>query len=106
MRKQHYDIHFYRTKDDYMFVSAMNERSNEIFLIELPHPKSLEVLASFNYDYLNLCDFLDIKKNRLVILNPNKVLRRLKAEDSSSRIEQASLRKIHEKGEESNEFDK
>lgn len=56
-----------------MFVSAMNERSSEIFLIELPKPKSTDVLSSFNNDYHYLCDFLDIKKNRLVILNPNKV---------------------------------
>jgi hypothetical protein len=55
-----------------MFVSAMNERSSEIFLIELPRPKSLDVLTQFNNDYNHLCDFLDIKKNRLVILNPNK----------------------------------
>lgn len=50
----------------------MNERSSEIFLIELPRPKSIEVLASFNNDYKSLCKYLDIKKNRLVILNPNK----------------------------------
>ena len=51
----------------------MNERSSEIFLIELPKPKSLEVLASFNNDYFQLVEYLDIKKNRLVILNPGKV---------------------------------
>lgn len=55
-----------------MYVSAMNERSSEIFLIELPKPKSLDVLASFSNDYTELCRFLDIKKNRLVIMNPNK----------------------------------
>ena len=50
----------------------MNERSSEIFLIELPRPKSIDVLTQFNNDYNHLCEFLDIKKNRLVILNPNK----------------------------------
>ena len=83
----------------------MNERSNEIFLIELPHPKSLEVLASFNFDYMYLCDFLDIKKNRLVILNPNKTSKRRKVGGSPSRIEQVS-RNNNEKGDESVEFDK
>ena len=57
---------------DSIFVSAMNERSSEIFLIELPKPKSLDVLKQFNNDYHYLVQFLDIKKNRLVILNPNK----------------------------------
>ncbi|CDW90702.1 UNKNOWN [Stylonychia lemnae] len=59
MKKELFDIHIYRTRD-------------EIFLIDLPKPKSIEVLASFDNDYELLCDFLDIKKNRLVILNPKK----------------------------------
>jgi hypothetical protein len=59
-----------------MYVSAMNERSSEIFLIELPKPKSLEVLSSFQNDYTLLCHYLDIKKNRLVIMNPNKTSKR------------------------------
>ena len=50
----------------------MNERSSEMFLIELPKPKSTQVLTQFDFDYQNLSDFLDIKKNRLVILNPKK----------------------------------
>ena len=83
----------------------MNEKSNEIFLIELPHPKSLEVLTSFNYDYTLLSEFLDIKKNRLVILNPNKATKRHKGEGSTSRIEQAS-KGHNEKGDDSVEFDK
>lgn len=43
-----------------------------MFLIELPKPKSLEVLSSFENSYHKLCDSLDIKKGRLVILNPNR----------------------------------
>lgn len=54
----------------------MNERSNEIFLIDLPKPKSLDVLDSFDNDYDKICEFLDIKKNRLVIMNPNKGAKR------------------------------
>jgi len=50
----------------------MNERSSEIFLIDLPKPKSIDVLAQFDNNYELLCEFLDIKKNRLVILNPKK----------------------------------
>jgi hypothetical protein len=53
-------------------VSAFNEKSSEMFLIELPKPKSLEVLVSFDNDYHRLCDHLDIQKGRLVILNPNR----------------------------------
>lgn len=55
-----------------LYVSAYNEKSSEMFLIELPKPKSLEVLSSFGNDYLLLCDNLDIQKNRLVILNPSR----------------------------------
>ena len=43
-----------------------------MFLIELPKPKSLDILASFDFDYQKLCDNLDIQKGRLVILNPNR----------------------------------
>ena len=59
---------------DYLCVSAMNERSSEMYLIELPAPKSVQVLQQFDFDYQRLTDFLDIKKNRLVILNPKKKL--------------------------------
>ena len=45
---------------DIIFVSAYNELSSEMFLIELPKPKSLEVLVSFDNDYNKLCDNLDI----------------------------------------------
>eukprot|EP00347_Sterkiella_histriomuscorum_P006613 403352100 len=89
MKKEYYDIHIYKTKDDYVFVSAMNERSSEIFLIELPKPKSTDVLASFNYDYHYLCDFLDIKKNRLVIMNPAKASKS-KTDQQKLRISQGS----------------
>ena len=69
----------YNATSDHVFVSAMNERSSEIFLIELPKPKSIEVLASFDNDYHRLCEYLDIKKNRLVILNPTKVKKKSNA---------------------------
>lgn len=36
---------------DIMYVSAFNEKSSEMFLIELPKPKSTEVLANFDNDY-------------------------------------------------------
>ena len=55
-----------------MYVSAFNEDSNEMFLIELPKSKCLEVVDTFNSDFSKLCDNLDIQKNRLVILNPNR----------------------------------
>ncbi len=45
-----------------------------MFLIELPNPKSVQVLGQFDFDYQKLSNFLDIKKNRLVILNPKKRL--------------------------------
>jgi hypothetical protein len=61
---------------DILFVSAYNEKSSEMFLIELPKPKSLEVLSSFGNDYLLMCDNLDIQRNRLVILNPNRKLKK------------------------------
>ncbi len=68
-----YDLMKYR---DILFVSAYNEKSSEMFLIELPKPKSLEVLSSFGNDYLLMCDNLDIQRNRLVILNPNRKLKK------------------------------
>ena len=43
-----------------MYVSAFNEKSSEMFLIELPKPKSTEILATFDQDYMKLCDNLDI----------------------------------------------
>ena len=43
-----------------MYVSAFNDKSSEMFLIELPNPKSLEVLANFDNDYQRLCENLDI----------------------------------------------
>mmetsp|Transcript_18204 Transcript_18204/g.17320 ORF Transcript_18204/g.17320 Transcript_18204/m.17320 type:complete len:104 (+) Transcript_18204:706-1017(+) len=69
---QIFNINIYLTLQDILFVSAYNEKSSEMYLIELPKPKSLEVLANFGQDYNYLCDNLDIQKNRLVILNPNR----------------------------------
>ena len=43
-----------------MYVSAFNEKSSEMFLIELPKPKSTEILTTFDHDYMRLCDNLDI----------------------------------------------
>ena len=45
---------------DILYVSAYNEKSSEMFLIELPKPKSYEVLKSFQNDYAKLCDNLDV----------------------------------------------
>ena len=61
-----------------IYVSAFSERSTELFLIELPKPKSIDVIATFNNDYNILCDNLDIQKGRLVILNPNRKKRRIR----------------------------
>jgi len=43
-----------------IFVSAYNEKSNEMFLIELPSPKSVDVMATFSNDFGKLCDNLDV----------------------------------------------
>ena len=55
-----------------MFIAAYCEKSSEMFLIELPKPKSLDVMNNFMNDCNLLVDNLDIIKNRLVILNPNR----------------------------------
>ncbi len=55
-----------------VYLAAFSGHSNEMFLIELPKPKSHEVLRTFDNDYSKMCDNLDIQKNRLVILNPNR----------------------------------
>ena len=48
MAGDYYNIFVYRTSNNEMFVSAVSRRTNEMFLIELPFPKSKEVMASFN----------------------------------------------------------
>jgi len=55
-----------------IYITAFNERSSEMFLIELPKIKALSVLSNFDDDYGNMCRNLDIIKNRLVILNPSR----------------------------------
>ena len=80
-----------------MFISAHNDKSSEMFLIELPKIKALEVLSSFNNDYNALVDALDIKKNRLVVLNPQ---RRKKSKKSKT-----TIKKIEEKIEENRNDD-
>ena len=43
-----------------------------MFLIELPKAKAGPVMETFNNDYDLISDNLDIQKNRLVLLNPNR----------------------------------
>ena len=49
-----------------------------MFLIELPKPKSYEVIASFENDFFSMTESLDIEKNRLVLLNPNRRIKKSK----------------------------
>lgn len=69
MIKEVYNIHIYRTKEyfislilnrEIIYVAAFSEKSTEMFLIELPKPKSSEVLVTFKNSYEFLCDNLDI----------------------------------------------
>ena len=59
-QKDLFSVHVYKTAADIMYVSAFSDKANEMFLIELPKPKSLEVMAIFQNDYNRLCDNLDI----------------------------------------------
>jgi hypothetical protein len=68
-----------------MYVSAISRRTNEMFLIELPYPKSTEVLKSFSDDLHMMVDNLDIIKNRLVILNPNSTSAKKKKKGKTNR---------------------
>jgi hypothetical protein len=43
-----------------LYVVAFSDRSNEMFLIELPKPKSTDVLTTFSNNYNLLCDHLDV----------------------------------------------
>ncbi len=43
-----------------------------MFLIELPKTKASSVLENFGGSYDTMAENLDIIKNRLVILNPNR----------------------------------
>lgn len=55
-----YTITIYRTQSDIIFVSAYNDKSSEMFLIELPKVKAMQVLETFNHNYDNLVEYLDI----------------------------------------------
>ena len=57
-----------------------------MYLIELPAQKSMDVLSQFNNDYNELCDYLDVQKNRLVILNPQKKTKKKKKVNRNSQI--------------------
>jgi hypothetical protein len=82
LKGDYYHVSVYKTMADLLFVSAFNEKSSEMFLIELPKKKSAEVLTTFSKDLAQLCDNLDIQNNRLVILNPNRKNKKVKSTDS------------------------
>jgi hypothetical protein len=60
LKGDNYHVSVYKTMTDLLFVSAFNEKSSEMFLIELPVKKSAEVLTTFSNDLAQLCDNLDI----------------------------------------------
>ena len=61
-----------------------------MYLIELPAQKSMDVLSQFKNDYNELCDYLDVQKNRLVILNPQKKTKKKKVNRNSQITKPAS----------------
>ena len=61
-----------------------------MYLIELPAQKSMDVLSQFKNDYNELCDYLDVQKNRLVILNPQKKTKKKKVNRISQITKPAS----------------
>lgn len=57
---------------DTIYISAFNENTTEMYLIDLEKDKSQKVLDTFNSDYNLICKNLDVQKRRLVLLNPKR----------------------------------
>ena len=68
-----YIVEISTNSEQTLFIAAYDIETPESLLIELPEPKSTEILTQFQQDYDLLASSLQVHQKRLVLLNPKFV---------------------------------